>query len=269
MSKKLAPPPNVSQVSKETRKVPELETLTEALKDTGTLSSVDTCAKIAEVFSNLAAAHRTYAEVADSITELSTVLNPSQYTMVLRAAVMPMIQILVPGNLVSPVSAPPPPPIAASTALGKSEIIKYAKQKVLPDPNSPELVPADKNSATHILAAAIYLKVEHLFFDEKSSHMDIAKAFKCKLSQLTKSVTGINYKGGPHHYKPKPRTTTKRTRDSTNPDPDSKKKPNTKQEQASTSAKKNPSPVVREKEDTLTLSSSSDSMFLPEVPFKL
>ena len=60
MSKKLAPPPNVSRVSKETRKVLELETLTEALKDpSGTLPSLDICAKIAEVFSNLAAAHRT------------------------------------------------------------------------------------------------------------------------------------------------------------------------------------------------------------------
>ena len=88
--------------------------------------------------------------------------------------------------------------------------------------------------------------------------MDIAKAFKCKLSQLTKAVTGVNYRGGPHHYKPKPKTTTKRARDSTNPDPDSKKKPKTKQEQASTSAKKNPSPVVTEKEDTLESDSSSD-----------
>ena len=155
---------------------------------------------------------------------------------------------MVPGNLVSPVSAPPPPPTAASTALGKSEIIKYAKQKVLPDPNSPELMPADENSATRVLAAAIYLKVEHLFFDDTSSRMDIATAFKCNLSQLTKAVTGVNYKGGPHRYKPKPKTTTKRSGDSTNLNPDPKKKPKTKQEQASTSAstseKKKPSPVV-------------------------
>ena len=33
MSKKLAPPPNTSQVSKETRKVPDLEMFTKALKD--------------------------------------------------------------------------------------------------------------------------------------------------------------------------------------------------------------------------------------------
>ena len=178
MSKKLAPLPNTSQVSKEARKVPELETLTEALKDqSGALPSVDICAQITDVFSKLAATHRAYAEAADGLAELSTVLNPSQYTVMLRAAVMPTIQIVVPRNLVSPVSAPPPPPTAASTALGKSEIIKYAKQKVLPDPDSPELMPADKNSATRVLAAAIYLKVESLFFDNISSCMDIATAF--------------------------------------------------------------------------------------------
>ena len=174
---------------------------------------------------------------------------------------MPMIQIVVPGNLVSLVSAPPLPPTAASTALGKSEIIKYAKQKVLPDPDSPEFMPADKNSATRVLATAIYLKVEHLFFDDTSSRMDIATAFKCNLSQLTKAVTGVNYKGGPHHYKSKPKTTTKITRDSTNPDPDSKKKPKTKQEQASTSEKKKPSLLVTE--DTLSSSSSSSDVLPP------
>ena len=92
MSKKLAPPPNTSQVSKEARKVLELETLTEALKDpSGALPSVEICAQIANIFSKLAAAHRAYAEAADGLAELSTVLNPSQYTMMLRVAVMPTI----------------------------------------------------------------------------------------------------------------------------------------------------------------------------------
>ena len=79
------------------------------------------------MFSKLTDAHRTYAEVADGLAQLSTVLNSSQYTMILRAAIMPTIQIVIPGNLVSSVSAPPPPPTAASTALGKLKIIKYIK----------------------------------------------------------------------------------------------------------------------------------------------
>ena len=267
ISKKLEPEPTTSKVSKEPKTIPDLEKLTESLKDSsGGLPSVEICAQIAGVFSKLADAHRTYAEVADGIAELSTVLNPSQYTMILRAAVMPTIQIVVPGNLVSPVSAPPPPPTAASTALGKSEIVKYTKHQVLPDPDSPELALEEENSATRVLAAAIYLKIENLFFDETSSRLEIAMAFKCNISQLTKAVTGVHYKGGPHHYKPKQKTGDKRSRSSTGPSQQATKKPKTKEAQASTSKQaststsedKQPSQVVAE--DTLSESSSSSDI---------
>ena len=266
MSKKLAPPPNTSQVSKETRKVPDLEMFTKALKDkhpAKSLPSVEICAQIGDVFSKLADAHKAYAEAADGITELSTELTPPHYTMMLTPAVMPTIQVVIPGNLVSPVTATPPPQAAASTALGKSEIIKFTKLKVLPDPDSPELMAADKNSATSVLVAAIYLKVEHLFFYDTSSRMDIATAFQCNLSQLTKAVMGVNYKGGPHYYKPKPKTATKRSCDSINPNLDPRKKAKTIQGQASTSKQKSsvmkkPSPVVVE--DTLSSSSSSSDI---------
>ena len=146
MSKKLAPPPNTSQVSKETRKVPDLEMLTKALKDkhpAESLPSVEICAQIGDVFSKLADAHKAYTEAADGIAELSTELTPPQYTMMLTVAVMPTIQVVIPRNLVSPVTATPPPQAAASTALGKSEIIKFTKLKVLPDPDSPELMAVD------------------------------------------------------------------------------------------------------------------------------
>ena len=197
MSEKPAPPPNTSQVSKEARKIPDLETFTKALTDknpTESLPSVEICAKIRDVFRKLADAHKAYAEAADGLAELFTELTPPHYTMMLTVAVMPTIQVVVPGNLVSPVTAPPPPPAAASTALGKSEIINYTKLKVLPNPDSPELMLVDENSATCVLAAAIYLKVENLFFDDTSSRMDIATAFRCNLSQLTKAVTGVHYK---------------------------------------------------------------------------
>ena len=263
MSKRLTPPPNTSKVTKEARKVPDLEMITKALKDKypfESLPDIKICAKIGDVFSKLAAAHKAYGETADSIAELSTELSPPHYTMMLMAVVMPTIQVVISGNLVSPVAAPPPPQAASSTALGRSEIITYTKLKVLPDPDSPELMVADKNSATCVLVAAIYLKVKHLFFDETSSRMDVATAFHCNLSQLTKAVTGVNYKGGPHHYKPKPETATKRSCDSTDPNPDPKKKVKTKQGQPSTSKQadtvtQKPGTVVTE--DTLSSSSSS------------
>ena len=61
----------------------------------------------------------------------------------------------------------------------------------------------DENSATRVLATAVYCKLEHLFFDETLSRADIATAFHCNVSHLTKAVTGVDYKGGPHKYKPK------------------------------------------------------------------
>ena len=245
MSKLLEPEPTTSKVSKEPRTVPDLEELTESLQQSpGGLPSVKSCAEIANVFSKLADAHRTYAEAADGLAQLSITLNPSQYATILKAAVMPTIQIVIPGKLVSPVTAPPPPPTAASTALGRLEIIKYTKHRILPNPDSSELAQEEENSTTRVLAAAIYLKIENMFFDETSSRAEIATAFKCNISQLTKAVTGVHYKGGPHHYKPK--KATKRTVE-------------TAEQQTSSSKRKTlPSTSTQAPEED-TLSSSSDS----------
>ena len=119
---------------------------------------------------------------------------------------MPTIQIVIPGELLSPLTAPPPPQSPASTALGRSEIIKYTKLKVLPNPDATALTTCDKNSATRVLAAAIYCTLEHLFFDDTLSHVDISMAFHCNVSQLTKAVTGVDYNRGPHSYKSKKAT---------------------------------------------------------------
>ena len=81
-------------------------------------------AQIGDVFSKLADAHKAYGKAVDGLAELSTVLTPPHYTMMLTAAVMPTIHVVIPRNLVSPVAAPPPPQATASTALGRSEIIK-------------------------------------------------------------------------------------------------------------------------------------------------
>ena len=264
MSKLLGPKPTTVTVSKEPRTVPDLEELTSTLRQSEeNLPSLESCAKIASVFSKLADTHRTYAEAADGLAQLSTVLNPSQYTTVLKAAVMPTIQIVIPGKLISPLTAPPPPPTAASTALGKQEIINYTKKCILPDPYSSELAGEEENSATRVLAAAIYLKLENMFFDETSSRVDIAATFKCNISQISKAVTGVHYKGGPHRYKPRQKTGDKRS--STDPSQQETKKLKTTKARASTS--KTLTSQTHEKqvvaEDTLSSESDSSSDLPP------
>ena len=122
-------------------------------------------------------------------------------------------------------TAPPPPPTATSTALGKLEIIKYTKHRILPNPDSSELAQEEENSATRVLAAAIYLKIKNMFFDETSSRVEIATAFKCNISQLTKAVMGVHYKGGPHRYKPKQKTGDKRSSTDQSQQPTKNQKP--------------------------------------------
>ena len=258
MAKQLQPPPTTSKVTKEPRSIPGLETILTALKDrhpSESLPDAKTCSKIGEVFNKIYCAHKAYAEAAEGLAELSTEVTPQQYTMLLTAAAMPTIQISVPGQLISPLTAPPPPQSPALMALGRSEIIKYTKLQVLPNPNATALTTCDENSATRVLAAAVYCMLEHFFFDDTLSRTDIATAFRCNVSQLTKAVTGVDYKGGPHKYKPK--KATKRPSETTDKQAGPSKRKATSTSSTQPETTQAPNPDVQE--DTLPSLSSSNS----------
>ena len=232
-----------------------------ALKDklpSENLPNTQMCAKIGDVFNKIHCAHKAYADAAEGLAELSTEVTPQQFTMLLSVAIMPTIQIIVPNQLISPLAAPPPPQLLASTALGRSEIIKFTKLKVLPNPDASALTTCDENSATRVVAAAVYCKLEHLFFDETLSRADIAMAFHCNISTLTKAITGVEYKGGPHKYKPK--KAMKQCFETTGGKVESSKHTPT----ATRSTQQATSPAAQED----TLSSSSSSSDLPTGLFK-
>ena len=155
MAKQLQPAPTTSKVTNETQSIPYLETILTALKDkhpSESLPNTKTCKQIGEVFNKIHCAHKAYAEAAEGLAELSTEVTPQQYTMLLTAAAMPTIQIIIPSQLISPLTAPLPPQYPASMALGRSEIIKFTKLKVLPNPDASALTTCDENSATRVLA---------------------------------------------------------------------------------------------------------------------
>ena len=258
IAKRLQPTPAMSNVTKENRSIPGLETILTALKDkhpSQSLPDAETCRKIGEVFNKIHSTQKAYAEAAEGLAELATEVTPQQYTMLLTAVAMPTIQVIVPGELLSPLTAPPPPQSPASTALGRSEIIKYTKLKVLPNPDATALTTCDENSATRVLAAAVYCTLEHLFFDDTLSCIDISTAFCCNVSQLTKAITGVDYKGGPHHYKSK--KATKRPSETTDKDTGPSKRKATSTRPTQPETMQEPGPIVQE--DTLSSSSSSDS----------
>ena len=178
--------------------------------------------------------------------------------MLLAASAMPTIQVVVPGQLIGPLSPPQIHQTETSTAIGRAELIKHTKSQILPDPYSSELSEENENSATRVLAAAVFLKIEKLYFDDITSRMDASRLFHCKVSQLTKVITGIEYKSGPHHYVPKKQQKTATTKRKEEPEPELSA--TKKQKQSSTSSVDQDEPTPSP--DTLQTDSSSSE--LPE-----
>ena len=174
------------------------------------LPDTDVCQKIGDVFTKLSEAHKAYSQAAEGLAQLSSEVSPEHFTLLLTAATTPVIQVVVPPTMNSPVVAPPPMPWSATTAQDRATIVDFTKTQVLPDANSSALIDCEKNSATRVLAAAVYSVVERKFFDTVHPRVDVATAFKCNTSQLSKALTGIEYASGPHQYTPKKSATKKR-----------------------------------------------------------
>ena len=173
--------------------IPDLETVTTAMlqKFPGEkLPEPSTCEKIGNVFSLLSTTRTAYSEAAHSLAELSTLLTPQQYTLLLMATVTPSIQLIVPGQMISPLSTPPPPRQESSTTTGRADIMNFTKRKVLPNPESNSLTDCDDNSATRVLAAAVYCQLEKNYFDETRSRSDVAALFAATLHSCQRLLRG-------------------------------------------------------------------------------
>ena len=246
MAKQLHIPPPTVEVIKEKRDAPTLETITGLMLakiPTQNLPNAAVCKKIGFIFSKLSEASKAYSEAAEALAQVSADVSPEHYMLLLSATATPTIQIVVPPTMLSPVTAPPPSPDTSTTS-GRTAIINATKVKVLPNPNSPRFTECNDNTPTRVLAAAIYAIIERKFFDTTHSRMELTTAFKCNISQLSKALTGVEYRSGPHYYKPKPKSVKKRTSEPGEP--------------SGMPPKKTPKPAQAEPEDTLESDSSSD-----------
>ena len=126
-----------------------------------------------------------------------------------------------------------------------------------------------------MLAAATYCQLERRFFEDTQSRADVAAAFQCNTSQVTKVVTGIIYKSDPHHYVPKKqrdepaKKTTKWLSDAQEDtnivQPKARRTIPTMLSEALTSTTGQRLPETGNKDDTLSTESTSDSdLPLPE-----
>ena len=148
-------------------------------------------------------AHRHYSSATCGIADIA----PEQLTLVLAAAVPPTLQLVLPPGVVSPLSTPPPPPKTATTAVGKLEMLKYCKTKILPQSTDEVFQKCEERTPVWVLAAAIFCTLEKHLFDETTPQADIANSFSIMTAQLHKAITGVDYQSGPHVYKRKRKAT--------------------------------------------------------------
>ena len=115
--------------------IPDLETVTTAMLQkfpSKKLPEPSTCEKIGNVFSLLSTACTAYSEAAHGLAELATLLTPQQYTLLLTATITPSIQLIVMGQMISPLSTPPLPKQESSTTTGRADIMNFTKSPPQP-----------------------------------------------------------------------------------------------------------------------------------------
>ena len=244
MARLLKPDQPKPTVVTEQHMVPTLEHILGALTSRlpqQNLPSTEVCGLISNIFSDLSTAHGFQAKAAQGIAELASLITPEQMTLILAAAVPPTIQIVLPPGSALPLSTPPPPPTKATTEAERQDVIQYCKKNILPDPAANCFEKCDKKAPTRVLAAAIFCTLEQKYFDDKTPRADVAMMFQVTTAQLTKAVTGVDYKSGPHTYTKKRKISAKSST-------------STAASTTSATALK----ATQEKEDTLSSSSSSD-----------
>ena len=74
------------------------------------LPGKETCSLIADIFSDLAEAHKYYASTAKGLADIAGLISPEQLTSILAAPVPPTLQLALPPGQISPLSTLPPPP---------------------------------------------------------------------------------------------------------------------------------------------------------------
>ena len=97
------------------------------------LPGKEVCSLIADIFSDLAEAHKFYARATKGLADIAGLVSPEQLTLILATAVPPTLQLVMPPGQISPLSTPPPPPETSTTPTGRQEMIRYCKRQILPD----------------------------------------------------------------------------------------------------------------------------------------
>ena len=180
LSEMLCPDKEKPALVEEKREVPTLDSILGNLVNKileQKLPDKETCSLIFDIFSNLAEAHRYYAEAAKGLADIATLVSPEQLTLVLAAEVPPTLQLVLPPGQILPLVAPPLPQKTSTVPSDQKELIQSCKHKILPDPSHSAFNSCDARTPTRVLAAAVFCTLEKHLFDETTPHAEVASKF--------------------------------------------------------------------------------------------
>ena len=165
LSELLSPDKEEPVLVEEKRDVPTLDSILGNLVNKipeQKLPDKETCSLISDIFSNLAEAHRYYAEAAKGLADIATLVSPEQLTLVLAAVVPPTLQLVLPPGQTSSLVALPPPQKTSTATSDRKELIQSCKHKILPNPSHSIFNSCDARTPTRVLAAAVFCTLENI-----------------------------------------------------------------------------------------------------------
>ena len=117
---------------------------------------------ITDIFEHAAWAHEHLAEVCANVSTLVKVTDKATLLSIINGAVRPLVQLNIPEGFLNPVED-------KQAKMSEEEKREKVRKMVLPVPNAPCLAHEPRNGPTHILTAAVWLKMSRKYFNEGDS----------------------------------------------------------------------------------------------------
>ena len=149
---------------------------------------VEETAFIADIFEHAAQAHEHLSAVCVNISALAKITDKTPLQTIINGAVRPLVQINIPEGFLNPVEDQRP-------KMTEEERCEKVHKMVLPVSNSSCLAHELKNGPTWILAAAVWLKLNHKYFNEGMAK-EACDWFEVRAKQLSRVLMGRKYLGG-------------------------------------------------------------------------
>ena len=143
---------------------------------------------ISEIFDHAAQAHEHLSSVCANISALAKITDKTTLHTVINGAVRPLVQINIPEGFLNPVEDRRP-------KMTEEERWEKVRKMVLPVSNALSLAHEPKNGPTHILPAAVWLKLNHKYFNEGMAK-EACDRFEVRAKQLSRVLMGRKYLGG-------------------------------------------------------------------------